>query len=139
MQAWIAEEPERQLAAAQQFCKKLQQQIVDQQQHAEQVSISSSGLPFQDPLLHLQVLHAALQRLQLSDTVQASGLLPFELAESFWCLTSWVIFFTWVYHRVYITGSISQDHAQVTHLNWHSGGRLFILLAPHLTCLLVQT
>jgi len=61
VQAWIAEEHdsqhERLLAAAQQSCDQLQQQ------HAEQMSLSSSDLPFQDPLLHLQVSHTALQRL----------------------------------------------------------------------------
>ncbi len=59
----MAEEPERQLVAAQQSCHQLQQQLVEQQQHAEQVSLSFSDLPFQDPLLHLHILHTALQRL----------------------------------------------------------------------------
>lgn len=67
MQAWLAEEPERQLTAAQKYCAQLQQQLWEEQQHAEQVSMPSSDLPFQFPLPHLQVLHAALQRLQLSD------------------------------------------------------------------------
>ena len=62
----MAEEPERQLAAAQQSCNQLQQQLLEQQQRAEQVSLSFSDPPFQDPLLHLQVLHAALQRLDKS-------------------------------------------------------------------------
>jgi hypothetical protein len=67
VQAWVAEEHdsqhERLLAAAQQSCDQLQQQLSEQQQHAEQMSLSSSDLPFQDPLLHLQVSHTALQRL----------------------------------------------------------------------------
>lgn len=64
----MAEEPARQLAAAQQFCHQLQQQVLEQQQHAKQVSLSSRDLPFQDPLPHLQVLHTALQCLNTSVT-----------------------------------------------------------------------
>ena len=48
VQAWVAEEYGSQ-----------HEQLLDQQQHAEQVSLSS----FQYPLLHPQVSHTALQRL----------------------------------------------------------------------------
>ena len=52
VQVWVAEEYGSQ-----------HEQLLEQQQHAEQVSLSSSHLPFQDPLLHPQVSHTALQRL----------------------------------------------------------------------------
>ena len=45
----MAEEPERQLAAAQQSFHQVQQQLLEQLQHAEQVSLSPSDLPFQVP------------------------------------------------------------------------------------------
>ena len=48
---------------------------------------------------------------------------PLRLLRLFWCWTSEVIF---------VTGSVTQGHAQVTHPNWHCGRRSLILLKPYL-------
>ena len=122
----MAEEPERQLAAAQQSLHQVQQQLLEHLQHAEQVSLSSSDLPFQVPSSL-----AALR--QLTDIFQVSGLLPFEVAETFWCLTSEVNFITRAYHRVYITGSRSSHTSQLA--LWQK----IVHTVAASSCLLVQT